>query len=157
MSGGAWPRELRVPLALKDADVELGAMPKVFRILAIALLAVTLPVQGLAGVVSAQCMAIGHHADAGLAGHTHAEGGEADSHDHAGHSHGEESAAEQSTDGAKGSHCGPCTACCASASIASAPALGISASLSAALYMFSQLAPPAVEPDGVDRPPLSLS
>jgi hypothetical protein len=122
-------------------------MQKVFRAIAIALLAVTVPLQGLAGVVSAQCMAIGHHADTGLAGHTH-EGGEANSHDHA---------AEQSTDGTKSSHCGPCTACCASASIASAVALVISPSLSSTLYVFSQLAPPAVEPDGVDRPPLPLS
>jgi hypothetical protein len=144
-----------VPLALKGADVELEAMPKVCRILAIALLAVALPLQGLAGVVSAQCMVIGHHADAGLAGHTHVDGSEADSHDH-GHSHGEENAAEH-TDGTKPSHCGPCTACCASASIASAAARVISPSLSPTLYVFSQLAPPAVEPDGVDRPPLSLS
>ena len=146
-----------MPLALKGADVELEAMPKVCGILAIALLAVALPLQGLAGVVSAQCMVIGHHTDAGLAGHTHVEGGKADSHDHAGHSHGEEDAAEQSTDGTKPSHCGPCTACCASASIASAAALVISPSLSPTLYVFSQLAPPAVEPDGVERPPLSLS
>ena len=146
-----------MPLALKGADVELEAMPKACRILAIALLAVALPLQGLAGVVSAQCMVIGHHTDAGLAGHTHVEGGKADSHDHAGHSHGEEDAAEQSTDGTKASHCGPCTACCTSASIASAAALVILPSLSPTLYVFSQLAPPAVEPDGVDRPPLSLS
>ena len=146
-----------MPLALKRADVEFGPMPKVCRILAIVLLAVALPLQGLAGVVSAQCMVLGHHADAGLAGHTHVDGSEAGSHDHAGHSHGEEDAAEQSSDGTKPSHCGPCTACCASASIASAAALVISPSLSPTLYVFLQLAPPAVEPDGVDRPPLSLS
>lgn len=146
-----------MPLALKGADVELGAMAKVSRILAIALLTVTLPLQGLAGVVSAQCMVIGHHADAGLAGHTHVDGSEADSHDHAGHSHGEEDAAEQSSDGTQPSHCGPCTACCTSASITSAAALVILPSLSPTLYVFSQLAPLAVVPDGVDRPPLSLS
>jgi hypothetical protein len=132
-------------------------MQKGFRAIAIALLVVALPLQGLAGVVSAQCMVIGHHTDAGLAGHTHIQGGEADNHDHAGHSHGEENTAEQSSDGTKGSHCGPCTACCTSASIASAAALVISPPLSPTLYVFSQLAPPAVEPDGVDRPPLSLS
>ena len=130
-------------------------MAKFFRIVAVALLALMLPLQGVASVMSAQCMAIGHHQDAG-ADHAHAEGPAADGHDHASHSHDHDEAAAQSDEGAQASHCGPCTACCASASIAG-PAMVFSVpSSSYTNYLSSPFPPRGLEPQALDRPPLAL-
>lgn len=119
-------------------------MPAVFlRILAVALLILAIPLQGMASVVMGQCTAFGHHDDAATADQHHAH--DADE----GHEH------TQSDDG-KSAHCGPCTACCASASIAGPLALSILPSPSNTKHVFSQLAPPGVEPQRFDRPPLVL-
>jgi hypothetical protein len=53
-------------------------------------------------------------------------------------------------------HCGPCTACCASASIAGPLGHSIPSSPSNTKYVFFQSLPPGVQPDGLDRPPLAL-
>jgi ABC-type Zn2+ transport system substrate-binding protein/surface adhesin len=130
-------------------------MAKFLRIVAVALLALMLPLQGVASVVSAQCMAIGHHHDAG-ADHAHAEGLAADGHDHASHSHDHEDATAQSDDGAYAPHCGPCTACCATASIAAPMAVFVVPPASYSKYFFSQYPPRGIEPQALDRPPLAL-
>jgi hypothetical protein len=132
-------------------------MPKAFcRFLAVLLLALTVPIQGLAAVTAAQCMAFGHHEES--AGHeTQALANDgADGHDHSSHAHSQDSALEQGADDGNGSHCGPCAACCASASIAGPPPHSILSSPSRVTYLFSPLPPPGVEPDGLDRPPLAL-
>src|SRR5688572_28323137 len=90
---------------------------RTFRLFAVALLALTLPVQGMAAVTAAQCMAVGHHQDGSSPDHDHAEHG-ADDQGHASHSHSDGASAQDSDESGKSSHCGPCTACCASASIA---------------------------------------
>ena len=122
-------------------------MPAVlFRILAVALLTLTIPLQGVASVVAAQCMAFGHHDGAASQEHDHAhEGG--DGHDHTAHPQADEG---------KSAHCGPCTACCASASIAGPLVLSILASPSNTKYLFSPLTPPGAELHRFDRPPLAL-
>ena len=76
-------------------------MPAVFfRILAVALLALTIPLQGMASMVAGQCMVFGHHDGAVSQDSEHVhEGG--DSHDHAAHTQADEG---------KSAHCGPCTA-----------------------------------------------
>lgn len=127
-----------------------------FRLLAVMLLALTIPVQGMAAVMAAQCMAAGHHQHGAFQdSHAHDQAG-ADGHDHSSHAHFQDSALEQGGDDANGSHCGPCTACCASASIAGPAGLSILTLPSKVAYVFSQLPPPGVQPDGFDRPPLAL-
>jgi hypothetical protein len=120
-------------------------MPKSFlRLLALLLLALTIPVQGMAAVMGAQCMALTHHEDGnGHENHAHvhddANGQHAAPHDEGGNN-----------------HCGPCTACCASASIAGPLGHSILSSPSNTKYVFFQSLPPGVQPDGLDRPPLAL-
>ena len=119
--------------------------------------ALAVPIQGMAAVTAAQCMALSHHQDAaGHAGHGDANGPES-GHDHSKHSHDEAAGHGDSDDaGSNGSHCGPCTACCASASIAGPVGLSLLSWASNAPYVFSQFAPPSVPLDGLDRPPTAL-
>jgi hypothetical protein len=91
-------------------------------------------------------MAFGHHQDAGAHDHGHAQD--------AGHDH--DHAAVQDDEGGTNPHCGPCTACCASASIAGPAGLALLPSPANTKYLFSQFPPLGVEPHGLDRPPLAL-
>jgi hypothetical protein len=112
------------------------------RLFAVALLALTIPVQGMASIVAGQCMVFGHHDHGG-------------GHDPAAHSHAADAGAQDDEAG-KASHCGSCTACCASASIAGPAPLSILPAAAHAVQVFSQFPPPSVQLDGVDRPPLAL-
>jgi hypothetical protein len=97
-------------------------------------------------------MALGHHeGGAGHEAHGHADGA-AEGHDHAAHSHADEGAQE---DGQQ-AHCAPCTACCASASIAAANEVSFLPSASMAPYVFWQSPPFGDRPNALDRPPLAL-
>jgi len=140
----------------REVALQCPTMPRAFfRLLAVLLLAITIPVQGMAAVTAAQCMAVGHHQDgAGQDDHAHDQAA-ADGHEQPSHSHSDAGDANQGDDG-KQSNCGPCTACCASASIAGPARLSILTSPSNVAYVFSQLPPPGVQPDGLDRPPLAL-
>jgi hypothetical protein len=132
-------------------------MPRILlRFLAVAL-ALILPVQGMAAVSAGMCMALGHHEQgAGQETPGQAQDG-AETHDgHAGHSHADDDGARPNDEGGKDSHCGPCTACCATTSIGGPSGLSISSSTTGAEYVFSQLPPPGIQPDRLDRPPLAL-
>jgi len=118
-----------------------------FRILAATLLALAVPLQGMAAVAAGQCMAFGHHQNAG--GQDHG------SHEHDGDA-GSQEPADKHADEGQSSHCGPCAACCASASMAAPAAASTLAAPSPVEHFFSQLAPPGVEPQRFDRPPLVL-
>lgn len=118
-------------------------MKHLVRLLVVVLVALAVPVQGALAVAAGQCMALEHH-----------DGG--DGHDHASHSDSEQAGSEQADGGAENAHCGPCTACCASASMAGPAALTILSAASNAPYLFSPFPPIGVQPDGVDRPPLAL-
>jgi hypothetical protein len=143
----------------KATVVQSPAMPKGFlRVLAIALLGLIVPLQGMAAVVAGQCMVLGHHQDGGAGsvqdqthGH-HAGGGHGADHAQA-DGHG---AVPDDHESGKESHCGPCTACCASASIAGTVALPNPPAPAHAKYAFLQLPPRGVQPLGLDRPPLAL-
>lgn len=119
------------------------------RLLAV-LIALVVPLQGMASVMAGQCMAFGHHE----APMSHAADGHEghDSHDgHGGHDgHGDEPES-------KSPHCGPCAACCGSASMA-APSLPIGAvsTPADAPYVFASLPPARFPPGELDRPPLAL-
>jgi hypothetical protein len=132
-------------IAFKAAALQSPLMPKsFFRLVAVLLLALTIPVQGMAAVAGAQCMALAHHADdGGQEGHAHVHD-DGDGHEVATHDEG------------SNNHCGPCTACCASASIAGPVGHSILYSPSNTKYVFSRSMPPGVQPDGLDRPPLAL-
>jgi hypothetical protein len=123
----------------------MPVMPKsFFRLVAVLLLALTIPLQGLAAVTGAQCMALTHQENGvGQESHAHAHD-DADGHDTVLHDEG------------SNNHCGPCTACCASASIAGPLGHSIPSSPSNTKYVFFQSLPPGVQPDGLDRPPLAL-
>lgn len=123
---------------------------KLARLLAV-VVALVVPLQGMALVAAAQCMALGHHQEAGDNGHAHQSG---DGHDHDGQSHadGERHAEENGT----GAHCGPCAACCASVPIAALSDVSILSPPTIGEYVFSRVPPSGMEPDGVYRPPLTL-
>jgi hypothetical protein len=115
------------------------------RLLLVVLVAFAIPLQGMAAVSAGQCMAFGQH-DHASGGH--AADGHTQDHSHGGHDSGEASGSLP--------HCGPCVACCASASIAGHAGLPLLPSRSEARYFFAQFAPLGVQPDGLDRPPLAL-
>ena len=126
---------------------------KFFRLLAVLLLALTIPVQGIAAVTAGQCMAAGHHQKgAGQENNAHEHDG-GDGNERAAAAHSEESAPAGAE--GKSAHCGPCAACCASASIAGPPGVSIASAPVKAKYVSSQLPPPGVQLDGLDRPPLA--
>lgn len=128
---------------------------RILRTLAFAL-ALVVPLQAMAAVMGGQCMALGHHEAAGsVAAHDHhAEDGEG--HDHGGSPRpGDAAAAHEGADGT-GPHCGPCAACCASASIAGPAGLPILASMSYPPFVFLPFAPSGISPDGLERPPHTL-
>lgn len=140
--------------AVQAVGVECLPMPSAFfRLFAVLLLALTIPVQGVAAVVAGQCMAFGHHEDAGSQDHAH-DG--ADGHGQASHSHADADDAKQGGQDESSSHCGPCTACCASASIAGPVGISIPSAPSNVHYVFSQFPPLGVQPHGLYRPPLAL-
>jgi hypothetical protein len=115
-----------------------------FRILAVALLALAVPLQGVAALVAAQCMAYGHHQAADGA-QDHA----ASPQDH----HGDP---QHGAEAGNSAHCGPCAACCASASITGPARFSIPVLPATAKYVLAQLPPPGVQPSPFDRPPLAL-
>lgn len=130
---------------------------RLIRLLAV-VIALVVPLQGMAVVVAGQCMAFGHHeATAGHDNHGQSADGQ-DGHDHASHSHADDTTSTAQADEGDGSsaHCGPCTACCASASIAGPAGVSVLSSPSNAKYVFWQFPPIGVQPDGLDRPPLAL-
>ena len=123
------------------------------RLLVVLVIALTVPVQGVAAVSAGLCMALG---DDGA--------GTAAAHDHGTLAHGHDSDAAANHDGGAGkdkspqnnAHCPPCVSCCAAAAIASFPAIFLleqsAASVPAALpASFS-----GVPPEKLDRPPLAL-
>lgn len=140
----------------RQLALQSPTMPRaLFRLIALLLLAFVIPVQGMAAVTASQCMAVGHHQEgSGPERHAHDQA-DAGGHDQPSHSHSDAVDAKQGDDGNQ-SHCGPCTACCASASIAGPARLSILTSPSDVAYVFSQLPPPGVQLGGLDRPPLAL-
>ena len=123
------------------------------RLLLIVGVALLVPLQGLAAVAAGQCMALGHHQ--GGDGHAHQDTQDGAGHDHDAHVPADDGAVTHGDDG-KSPHCGPCVACCASASISGTAGIAIDSSPSHARYFFSQAQPLGVQPDGLFRPPLAL-
>lgn len=129
----------------------MPAMPlKLVRLIAV-LVALVVPLQGMAALAASQCMALGHH-DAAAMGQgvqdSHADHG----HEGAAHEHDQESQPGDSSS----PHCGPCTACCASATMSGPAPLAIVPEVFGAPYLFAAQHFVRLAPDELDRPPLSL-
>jgi hypothetical protein len=127
---------------------------RITRLLFVAFLMLAVPLQGALAVSAGQCMALEHHdapADHGAGAHDH----DANAHEHDANAHDHEAAGHDDGE-SRGSHCGPCVACCASAAMASSYESvflpqGPTASIEGA-------APPSFTgspPDSLERPPLS--
>ena len=115
------------------------------RLLLILVLAFAVPGQGLAAVSAGICMALSHHdAPAALGGHDHGQ-------------HGGGGADSGTADADQGdAHCGPCAACCGTASISSSVVPLGSDAPRAAIEMHPVTQPARFLLDGLDRPPLAL-
>jgi hypothetical protein len=119
-------------------------MPRgLFRIVACLLLALAVPIQGMAAVSAGVCMAFGGHQDhhADVSGSHH-------------HQHDQAPLGEHDSLG--GHHCAPCVSCCAAAAIASTPAIVFSEARPDAAIAAPQHWLAGVPPDELDRPPLAL-
>jgi hypothetical protein len=117
-------------------------MVKLLRVVLVVLIALAVPLQGALAVGTAQCLALEHHE---AAGHDHSHG----DHDH-------DSSSQDHHGPASHSHCGPCVACCASASIASAPALPAIAPPPFGIDVLPNFPLIGDLPGGLFRPPLAL-
>lgn len=128
-----------------EAQLQCCMLSRLSRLFVALVVALIVPLQGMASVLAAQCMVAGHY-DAASTSHAEA----ADGHDVHGSGHNADPSPES-----KSPHCGPCAACCASAGLAS-PALGLvfAPSTSDAPYVLSQFLPPGERPGSLDRPPL---
>jgi hypothetical protein len=120
-------------------------------------IALVIPVQGMAALAAGLCMSFGHHdtvaEDQGHAAHGH------DADDHAPHSHDEAGAPGPVADAADeghAAHCAPCTGCCTSVSIAGPIVLTIAAPPTHPKYVITQHPPLGLQPGGLYRPPLAL-
>jgi ABC-type Zn2+ transport system substrate-binding protein/surface adhesin len=125
-------------------------MPRtLLRILAAALLAIAVPIQGLAAVKAGLCMAMGGHdgqQSHSAAAHHHHSAGEPHDHDQA----------PSENHHAGKAHCPPCASCCATAAIAPTAAIALPEAAPATAIAVPQYWIPGVLPADLDRPPLAL-
>jgi len=123
-----------------------------FRAFAVALLVLTVPVQGFAAASAGICMALGHH-DGGNSHHP-GSGTDPMHHDH-GVSVDLPHGNDRGSHDPQASHCAPCVSCCTAAAIAPSPPTVLPD------RAVSPLAPTAlaffygVAPQRLDRPPLA--
>jgi len=111
------------------------------RLLIVWLIAMAIPLQGMAAAAAGVCMSLGHHDAA---------------HDatmSAGHEHDADHSADEKPQEA---HCAPCVACCAAASIAPTPHMALPVLLPDAAIAASAAPPAGSVPETLDRPPLAL-
>ncbi|OGA06764.1 MAG: hypothetical protein A3D95_12325 [Betaproteobacteria bacterium RIFCSPHIGHO2_12_FULL_69_13] len=124
---------------------------KLSRLLLSLAIAVAVPAQGAVALGSGLCMALGHHQAlaAGAQDAAHAHGADHGLPEGGALHHGDQT-------GAASSHCGPCVACCAAASIP--PSVDILSGLApdAAVDAAFLVAPPDFLSDELNRPPLTL-
>lgn len=132
-----------------------GVLQRVIRSLVVAVMTLAVPIQGIGAVTNGQCMSLEHHQTMAAASAAHGAGHASASHEAASHSHDGPGVSKDNT-ASNGGHCGPCSACCASASIAG-PLLVLDVPAPAgAAYSFSPYPPLGVQPGELDRPPLAL-
>ena len=116
------------------------------RLIIAALLALTVPIQGIAAVHAGLCHELEDHGNAPL--HDDAAGGHAHDAGTAHHHHG--------GDEAQHAHCPPCVSCCAATAIASFPLVLDTQQPANSLVAASPASFNGLPPDRLDRPPLPL-
>jgi hypothetical protein len=118
----------------------MTAMPRdIRRFIAALLIALALPIQGMAAVSAGVCM--------GAGGHDSGHGHEATAHDH----HAAQGEGEESSE----AHCPPCVSCCAAAFIAPSLQIAFPEAVPVAAIAAPQHWIAGAPPDNPDRPPLS--
>jgi hypothetical protein len=131
-------------------------MPKnLLRLLVALLVALTVPIQGIAAVSAGFCMALGHHGTGATAVHDHGS---------AAHTHESASAADPHHDKAPGNssssdstaHCPPCVSCCAAAAIGLSSPLFVPEPAPGSIIAVAPVISSGVLPEQLDRPPLAL-
>lgn len=140
--------------ALAAVRYNRGVVKRVIRSLVVAFISLAVPIQGIAAVTTGQCMSLEHHETVASATTSHVSGNASGGHERS-HSHEDAGASKDDAD-SKGGHCGPCSACCASTSIAGALPLLSMPAPAAHIFVFSQFPPLGVQPSELDRPPLAL-
>lgn len=120
------------------------------RLLIVLVLALTIPIQGIAAVGADLCMGLGHHGH-GSAAHEHGSAG----HGHDGpapvHHHDEGKGTDKSS-----AHCPPCASCCATTAIASFPDVVIPDQPGYSVLAESVAFFAGAPLHRLDRPPLAL-
>src|SRR5262245_27835841 len=112
--------------------------------LVVVLVALAVPLQGVAAVTAGMCMAMGNH-DAGQCAQV------ADSHHDDSASHHKHSDADHSKP-----HCAPCVACCAAVAIPSRASLFVPDRPALSRMAAASASFTGISPDHLDRPPLAL-
>jgi hypothetical protein len=128
---------------------------KVLRWFTVLILALAVPLQGLAAVTGGLCMAMGHHGQ--TAGHSHGiehvqteNSGDVQGlhHTHSSTGHTDHSSGK--------AYCAPCVACCAATAIAPSALLFVPDELPASAPAAASASFTGVSPHQLDRPPLAL-
>jgi hypothetical protein len=121
------------------------------RLFLVATLTLAIPMQAVAAIATELCLTLGGHETGGTLAHDHGAGpggNAASAHDHGAHD-------QADNDASAAVHCGPCTACCATASIAAAAKSSITLPQGGVVSpLFLSLG--RVPPRELDRPPLAL-
>lgn len=124
-------------------------LKKLTRLLPFLLLAIAMPLNGLAAASAGVCMALGHHDSAPAAKHSHPADVAAPGHEHMTT---DAPLSEESSD----SHCGPCLACCAASSIVARLVVPDPVASPGGVELPPHAASLRFLPDALDRPPLTL-
>jgi hypothetical protein len=119
--------------------------PRIVRLLIALVMALTVPLQGLAATAAGVCMAMGHHEAGQAAAHAHA----------ADHNHDSGASSPHGDSGQQNTHCAPCVSCCAAASISAVPQVFDPAAPATEAIPASPASLPGILPDQLDRPPLT--
>ena len=120
------------------------------RLIVVASLGFTVPIQGIAAVQAGLCHELEDHGAAPL--HDHGAGGHAHDAGTAHHHHGGDGTDQSSQD----AHCPPCVSCCAATAIASFPPVLDPQQPATALVAASPASFDGPPPGRLDRPPLAL-
>jgi hypothetical protein len=130
---------------------------KILRLLVVVVVALMVPVQGMAAATAGLCTALGHlGAGASMANDSGLDHDHELNHHHddstASHHHHDRDSGAQNKDDA---HCPPCVSCCAAAAISSftqvfTPEAGAARAMAAIPLSFS-----GIPPQTLDRPPLA--
>jgi hypothetical protein len=147
-------------VGIADLRYYRPAMKAFTRLLLLLMVAVAVPVHGALAITVGQCRAL-EHTGGDSGGHEAAGHGAAtaDSHDHQQHTHpasGSESLADSDDPASSESHCGPCSACCASAAITGPVQPQLLNEVFALLDLSPDEQPISIRLAGLDRPPLAL-